>query len=434
MRVLNFSLYLFPMNYHDLSTLGIAFGLGLLVGLQRETPKSDMAGVRTFTLITVLGVMAGFLSRAYDNPFILPVLGLSIAAFLIIANMIKNKNKNEADVGQTTEVAALLMFAVGAYLVEGSQIIAVIIGASIAILLHIKEHLHDFIEKLKPKDLSAIMTLAGIALVVLPILPDENFGPYDVINPRNIWLMITLIVGISVFGYFIYKLFGKKVGVISNGILGGLISSTATTVSYARKTADAASISKLAVFVITTASAVSFIRVLFEVGIVIPNQLNIIAVPIGAVIVIMAITCVVLFYLINKDESAVEEMPEPKNPAQFKSALIFGLLYGIILLAVAFTKEKFGNNALYIVAIVSGLTDVDAITLSLSQLIKEGSLKATFGWKLILLAGLSNMLFKGVMAIVLGAKQLIKWIVISFGIIIVSGLLIMWLWPETWYF
>ncbi|WP_179008915.1 MgtC/SapB family protein [Winogradskyella forsetii] len=422
------------MNYHDLSTLGIAFGLGLLVGLQRETPKSDMAGVRTFTLITVLGVMAGFLSRAYDNPFILPVLGLSIAAFLIIANMIKNKNKNEADVGQTTEVAALLMFAVGAYLVEGSQIIAVIIGASIAILLHIKEHLHDFIEKLKPKDLSAIMTLAGIALVVLPILPDENFGPYDVINPRNIWLMITLIVGISVFGYFIYKLFGKKVGVISNGILGGLISSTATTVSYARKTADAASISKLAVFVITTASAVSFIRVLFEVGIVIPNQLNIIAVPIGAVIVIMAITCVGLFYLINKDESAVEEMPEPKNPAQFKSALIFGLLYGIILLAVAFTKEKFGNNALYIVAIVSGLTDVDAITLSLSQLIKEGSLKATFGWKLILLAGLSNMLFKGVMAIVLGAKQLIKWIVISFGIIIVSGLLIMWLWPETWYF
>lgn len=434
MRVLNFSVYLFPMNYNDLSTLGIAFGLGLLVGLQRETPKSDMAGVRTFTLITVLGVMAGFLSKAYDNPFILPVLGLSIAAFLMIANMIKNKNKNEADVGQTTEVAALLMFAVGAYLVEGSQIIAVIIGASIAILLHVKEHLHDFIEKLKPKDLSAIMTLAGIALVVLPILPDENFGPYDVINPRNIWLMITLIVGISVFGYFIYKLFGKKVGVISNGILGGLISSTATTVSYARKTADAASISKLAVFVITTASAVSFIRVLFEVGIVIPNHLNVIAVPIGAVIVIMALTCVVLFYLINKNESAVEEMPEPKNPAQFKSALIFGLLYGIILLAVAFTKEKFGNNALYIVAIVSGLTDVDAITLSLSQLIKEGSLKANFGWKLILLAGLSNMLFKGIMAIVLGAKQLIKWIVISFGIIIASGLLIMWLWPDTWYF
>lgn len=423
------------MNYDDLTTLGIAFGLGMLVGLQRETPKRDMAGVRTFTLITILGVTAGFLTRAYDNPFILPILGLSVAALLMMANVIKSKaNGSDLDIGQTTEVAALLMFAVGGYLVVGNQIIGVIIGASMAILLHIKEHLHGFIEKLKPKDLSAIMTLAGIALVILPNSPDKNFGPYDVINPRNIWLMITLIVGISVFGYFIYKLFGKKVGVISNGILGGLISSTATTVSYARKTADAPEISKLAVFVITTASAISFVRVLFEVGVVIPNHLNVIAVPIGAVIIIMALTCVVLFYLINKNNSEGEEMPEPENPAQFKSALVFGLLYGIILLAVAFTKEKFGNDALYIVAIVSGLTDVDAITLSLSQLIKEGSLKATFGWKLILLAGLSNILFKGIMAIVLGAKQLVKWIVISFGIIIISGLLVMWLWPETWHF
>ncbi|WAC01503.1 DUF4010 domain-containing protein [Lacinutrix neustonica] len=204
--------------------------------------------------------------------------------------------------------------------------------------------------------------------------------------------------------------------------------------SYARKTADTASISKLAVFVITTASAVSFVRVLFEVGVIIPNELPIIAVPIGAVILIMTLTCVALFYLINKESSKKEAMPEPDNPAQFKSALIFGLLYGFILLAVAFTKETFGNNALYIVSIISGLTDVDAITLSLSQLIKEGSLKATFGWRLILLAGLSNMVFKGVMAIVLGAKELAKWIVISFGIIVTAGLLIMWLWPESWYF
>jgi uncharacterized membrane protein (DUF4010 family) len=278
------------------------------------------------------------------------------------------------------------------------------------------------------------MTLTGISLVILPILPDETYGPFDVLNPKNIWLMITLIVGISVFGYFIYKFVGKKVGIISNGILGGLISSTATTISYARKTAGAASISKLAAFVITIASTVSFFRVLFEVGVIIPNQLAIIAMPIGALILIMTLTCVVLFYFINKDLSKSEEMPEPENPAQFKSALVFGLLYGIILLAVAFSKEKFGNNALYIVSIISGLTDVDAITLSLSQLIKEGTLKATFGWKLILLAGLSNMLFKGVMAMVLGAKALAKWIIISFGVIITAGLLIMWLWPESWHF
>ncbi|WP_179344179.1 MgtC/SapB family protein [Winogradskyella ursingii] len=422
------------MNYEDLITLAIAFGLGLLVGMQRERTDNHMAGVRTFTLISIMGVMAGFLTRAYDNPYILPVLGISIAAMMLMANYIKLKKLDQTDIGQTTEVAALLMFAIGAYLVLGSQIVGVIVGATMAILLYVKEHLHGLIDKLKPKDISAIMTLAGISLVILPILPNETYGPLDVINPRNIWLMVTLIVGISVVGYFIYKFVGKKAGLISNGILGGLISSTATTVSYARKTADNKKITKLAVFVITTASAISFVRVLIEVGIVIPQYLSVIAVPIGAVILIMVLLCVGLFYLINKDDKEDEEMPEPDNPAQFKSALIFGLLYGFILLAVAFTKEKFGNNALYIISIISGLTDVDAITLSLSQLIKEGTLKAMVGWKLILLAGLSNMLFKGIMAIVLGTKEIAKWIIISFGTVIVFGLLVMWLWPDSWFF
>jgi uncharacterized membrane protein (DUF4010 family) len=127
-------------------------------------------------------------------------------------------------------------------------------------------------------------------------------------------------------------------------------------------------------------------------------------------------------------------MPEPSNPAQFKSALLFGLLYGFILLAVAFTKQQFGNNALYIVSIISGLTDVDAITLSLSQMMKDGRLQTELGWKLILLASISNLVFKGIMAIVLGAKEIVKWIVVVFGVAIVSGLLIIWLWPQSWHF
>ncbi|HLT34598.1 MAG TPA: MgtC/SapB family protein [Aquaticitalea sp.] len=421
------------MNYDDLTTLGIAFGLGLLVGLQRQKTDNEMAGVRTFTLISILGVIAGFLSREYDNPFILPILGLCIAAMLIMANYIKIKKLDEADVGQTTEVAALLMFAIGAYLVVGSQLIGVIVGASMAILLYVKEHLHDVIERMSHKDFSAIMTLAGISLIVLPILPNETIGPLDVINPRNIWLMVTLIVGISVIGYFIYKLVGKKVGIVSNGILGGLISSTATTVSYARKTKDQKSIGKLAVFVITVASMVSMIRVLIEVAIIVPEKLGAIFLPILVEIFILGIISVGLFHLINKDTQN-EKMPEPKNPAQLKSAIIFGLLYGIILLLVAFTNKKFGDNALYIVAIISGLTDVDAITLSLSQMMKGERLQTDLGWKLILLATISNLVFKGIMAIVIGAKEIVKWIVMAFGLAIISGILIIWLWPQSWHF
>ncbi|HNP67211.1 MAG TPA: MgtC/SapB family protein [Aequorivita sp.] len=420
------------MNYHDIVTLAIAFGLGMLVGLQRQKSDHEMAGVRTFTLISVMGVVSAFLARDFDNPFLLPVLGLCITALLVTANVIKLRKLNDTDVGQTTEVAALLMFAVGAYLVMGDRMVAVIVGGSMAILLYLKEHLHNFIENLKAKDLAAIMTFAGISLVILPLLPDKTYGPLDVLNPRNIWFMVTLIVGISVVGYFIYKFVGKKVGIISNGILGGLISSTATTVSYARKTKDAESINKMAAFVITAASAVALIRVLVEVGVVIPEKLPEIVLPLITVFVLMALLCVGLFYIISKN-GGDEKMPEPKNPAQFKSALIFGLLYGGILLAVAFTKEEFGNEALYVVAIISGLTDVDAITLSLSQLMKGGGLNTSTGWRLILLATLSNLLFKGIMAAVLGTRQLAKWIGISFGITIAFGLLLMWLWPEAWH-
>lgn len=421
------------MDYQDLITLGIALGLGMLVGLQRQKSEYEMAGVRTFTLISIMGVVSGLMAREYENPFIIPIFGICLAALLVTANIIKVKTSKDDDIGQTTEVAALLMFAVGAYLVVGNQVLGVIVGGVMAVLLYLKDHLHSFINRLEDKDLAAIMTFAGISLVILPLLPDKTFGPYDVLNPRNIWLMITLIVGISVIGYFIYKFVGKKVGIISNGVLGGLISSTATTVSYARKTKETKSISKLAAFVITAASAVALVRVLVEIGVVIPEKLPQLVLPLILVFVFMALICLGLFYIISKNEGD-DKMPEPENPAQFKSALIFGLLYGAILLAVAFTDQEFGDGALYIVAIVSGLTDVDAITLSLARMMKTEGLNTSIGWRLILLAILSNLIFKGIMAAVLGSRQLAKWIGISFGSTLVFGLAVMWLWPESWHF
>ncbi|MHA7830322.1 MAG: MgtC/SapB family protein [Flagellimonas sp.] len=421
------------MDYSDLTTLGIIFGLGLLVGLQRERKVQKMAGIRTFTLIGVLGTVTGFMTRDFENPFILPIFGIALAALLVMANVVNLKNNDEANAGQTTEVAALLMFALGAYLVLGNQVIAIIVGGAMAILLYVKEKLHGLIERLKDKDISAIMTFVGISLIVLPILPNETYGPLDVLNPNNIWLMVVLIVGISVTGYFIYKFLGKKTGIISNGILGGIISSTATTISYARRASKVKSVNTIAAFIITVASAISLVRVLIEVGVVIPNNLPQIILPLLVEFLILLIVSIFLFYLINKEQKD-NSMPEPENPAQFKSALIFGLLYGLILLAVAFTKKEFGNDALYAVAIISGLTDVDAITLSLSQLIKKGNLDTSLGWKLILLASLANLLFKGVMAATLGTKKLAKLIAVCFGISICSGLLIIWLWPESWHF
>src|SRR5690606_35846435 len=338
------------MNYEDLTTLGIAFGLGLLVGMQREKHNKDqIAGVRTFTLISVLGVIAGFLTRLYDNPYVLPLIGLAMAAMLITANIMKLKKQDNPTMGQTTEMAALMMFAIGAYLVVGDRVVGVIMGAAIAILLYVKDHLHKFIGDLEDNDVSAIMILAGISLIILPILPDKTFGPFDVLNLRNIWLMVTLIVGISVIGYFIYNFIGKKYGILSNGILGGIISSTATTVSYARFTKKSKHIHKASAFVIFSAATVSLVRVMIEIGAVIPSQLSKVVLPIVALFLMMIGLSVVLFYLINK-KSKSDDMPRPKNPAQLTSALMFGAIYAIILLAVAFTQQELGDKGLYVAA------------------------------------------------------------------------------------
>jgi len=420
------------MDYEDLITLGIAFGLGLLVGLQREKSDHEMAGVRTFTLISILGVLAGFLTRDFNNPFILPTFGIAITGLMLMANFLKAKKDPDTNVGQTTEVAVLLMFAIGSYLVLGNQIIAVVVGAALAVLLYVKETLHNFIDRLKEKDLSAIMTFVGISLVILPILPNQTFGPFDVLNPREIWLMVTLIVGISILGYFLYKWVGKKAGMISNGILGGIISSTATTVSYARNSKDEKTLAKVSAFVIMAAVTVSIVRVVIEIGIVVPEKLPVLIFPFIVLFAFMTFLSVVLFYFVSKEENQ-KEMPEPKNPAQFKSAFIFGLLYAVILLAVAYTEEEFGNSGLYIVSIIGGLAKKDAITLSLAQSIKSG-LATELGWRLIMTGVLANFAFKILLAAVLGSRLLAKWLGAAMAVSIAAGLLLMWLWPENWHF
>lgn len=419
------------MNYEDLTILGIALGLGMLVGLQRERSQKQIAGVRTFTLISLLGVVSGFLTRDLNNPFILPAIGLALAAIIFVGDY--NIAKSEKTHGRTTEVAVLLMYAIGAYLVLGNQIIGVVSGGLMAILLYAKTQLHRFIGNLKDSDISAIMTFAGISLIILPILPNKTYGPLDVLNPHNIWLMVVFIVGLSVLGYFIYKFVGRNSGIISNGILGGLISSTATTISYAKRQRDAPKMAAIAVFVIMTASSVAMIRILLEVFVIIPEYFPQIFLPIVFNLFVMVGICVWLFFRIKYGKGN-SELPEPENPAQFKTALLFGLLYGLILLLVAFAKQRFGEEGLYIVAVISGLTDLDAITLSLSNLIKVEKVLAETGWKLILLASLSNIVFKGLMAVIIGTRDLLKWIMIAFGLTLIVGILTLFLWPDAWHF
>jgi uncharacterized membrane protein (DUF4010 family) len=246
------------------------------------------------------------------------------------------------------------------------------------------------------------------------------------LNPKNIWLMVVLIVGISLIGYFIYKFIGSKAGVLLGGILGGLISSTATTVSYSRMARKTETISKLAAFVILTASAVSLVRVMIEISIVAPSSFSSFVFPLGAELLVMIILVIALF-LRNRKEKA--EMPAQSNPAELKGALIFALLYGGISFISALVKDRFGNEALYFVSVVSGLTDLDAITLSTAKMTEQNNIEASLGWRLILVATLSNLVFKAGMAIALGNKQLGKVVGALFGVLVIAGVLIILLWP-----
>jgi len=412
--------------------LGIALGLGLLVGMQREYKQHRVAGIRTFALATLLGSITGLIAEHFDAGIIVAIGGLCLALLLVTVNFIKQKDKEIQDLGQTTEVAFLLMYALGVYLSFGNLNLGVALGGMIALLLHYKSRMGQFVDNLDPKDIRAIMQFVAITLVILPILPNQTYGPYDVLNPREVWLMVVLIVSLSMIGYIIYKVLDKDSGTIANGLLGGLISSTATTVTFSRRTNEMPKAARLAAFIIMTASAVSIVRVLVEVSVVSPQSIKTIAPPLIAEFVFMVLVCTGLYFYNRNKET--QELPEPNNPAQLKSALVFGFLYAFILLAVAAAKDYFGESGLYIVSFISGLTDVDAITLSLSQSLNQGNLDSQLAWKLMLVAALSNLIFKGGMASVLGTKSLSKYVWIVFALSIVFGVFLIFLWPETWVF
>jgi uncharacterized membrane protein (DUF4010 family) len=233
-------------------------------------------------------------------------------------------------------------------------------------------------------------------------------------------------VGISLAGYVAFKIFGAKAGTLLGGLLGGLVSSTATTASYARRSTKLPGSANLAALVIMIASTTVFVRVLVEVAAVAPGNFMQIGPPLATMLAACCVIAAVAFRF-NRDRSA--ELPAQENPAELKSALIFGALYAVVILAVAAAKDHFGSSGLYAIAVLSGLTDMDAITLSTAQLVNNGTIEINTGWRVILVASLSNLAFKAGIVAALGNRGLLRRISILFGLAVLSGLAILLLWP-----
>lgn len=399
--------------------LGVALGLGMLVGLQRERSASMLAGFRTFPLITVFGTMSSLAALTF-GPWTVAAGLIALVGVVVIGDVAAMKDPDRHS-GITTEVAILLMYCVGAYLPVGHIGVAIAVGAGVAVLLHEKERLHGLASKLTDSDLRSIMQFVLLALVILPTLPNRAFDSYGVLNPHKVWLMVVLIVGISFGGYVAYKVFGGGAGTILGGVLGGLVSSTAATVSYARRASTTPAASGVAVIIITIASGMVFARLFVELAMTAPGSISVTGPPMLIMLATLGVLSAIAWFAFRGPS---DELPVGESPSELKSAIAFGLLYAVVLYAAAAAKDRFGDGGLYVVAAISGLTDVDAITLSSAELVNLGTLEAETGWRLVLLAATTNLVFKAGAVALLGTRALFLRIAGLFGIaIVVAGLL-----------
>lgn len=412
------------MDYTLLKTLSLALGIGLLIGFQRQRTGSALGGIRTFSLIALLGAVCGVLAREWD--VLIAAAGMvGVIALIVMANVRKAQDEQSTS-GQTSEAAALLTYALGVFVAMEHYAAALVVGGFTAVLLHFKEPMHEAAQWLSEADVRAIMRLVIISLVILPLLPDATFGPYEVLNPREIWLMVVLIVAIGLTGYLAYRLFSGKAGVIIGGILGGLISSTATTVAYARRARGSRATLAVAAVIIGIAWAVSLARVIVEVAVVAPALVPAVVPPLAVLLAVMIVACAGM-WMMGSGKHA--ELPAQRNPAELKSALVFGAVYAALIFITAAATDYFGEHAIYAVAVISGAVDVDAITLSTARLGAANRLEPGSVWRVVMLASLSNVVFKSAAVLALGSAVLFARMLPILALTLAAGAALILFWP-----
>ena len=416
------------MDFELVIQFALSVGLGLLVGFQREWIDSRTAGIRTFALLTLMGTLAGVLTESV-GPWLVPAGLLVTAGFLGLSALTQHKWEDEEGLGLTTAVAGCVMFLVGAGLAFLPVAVPILLTGAVVVLLHWKRPIHWFVDRLGERDVRALMQLVLLALIILPLMPSRTFefDPYRVLNPFDIWRLVVLICGISLAGYLVSRFLGPTASVWISGILGGVISSTATTVSFSRQSTEENQSSRAAL-IILIASTVVFGRVLFEVGLVAPSLVFKIWMPMAALAAVMgAVTAGFALYRPLPQGTTAENLE--RDPSELRSALVFGALYGVVLFGVAFAKDQFGNAGLYAVSALSGLTDMDAITLSTARMVEQSKIETDTGWRMIAIGFLSNLVFKLGIVVALGSRPLRKQIAATFGLTFLGGVLIILFWP-----
>lgn len=393
---------------------GVAAALGFLIGLQREyalglSGIEIAAGERTLALMSLTGCLAAMAADALDSALGFVVIIFIVGMYTVVGYYVEASTKGF--IGLTSEVAAVVTIIIGALCYWGHLNLAVALGITTLVLLSLKLETDQFVRQLTREDVVAALKFLVISAVVLPVLPDQpiwDVPPLNVINPFKIWLMVVFISGISFIGYVLIKVVGSEQAIGLTGLLGGLVSSTAVTLTFSERSHLDKELSKPFALAIVIAWTVMFPRVLIEIGVLNIPLLKIVLWPIGAAMLAGLSYCAYLFFSQRSDEKGEVEF---SNPFDLASAIKFGLLYGVILLVSAAANQFYGETGTFISSIVSGLADVDAITLSNAELSIPGGVGGVSletASQAILLAAMSNTVVKGGIVLMSGGKELRK--------------------------
>lgn len=397
----------------------VALGLGLIIGLERERRQKDTlaAGIRTLPLIALLGAI---IQANFPD---LHIVAFS-ATGILVGISYYGKITQKQDPGLTTAFATIITYILGSLCTVSPDGVkwAVIFGTLVLTLLTVKDPLHHFANQVEKSEMIATLKFAIISLVILPLLPNQSLDVLLGLNPQFVWLMVVLVSGIGFGAYLLTMIFGTRYGIGMSGLLGGLISSTATTVSMAEQSIRKNALSTICSIAVVLASLTMFPRILIEVGVVHPPLLPTLIFPLMAMVVMGLLPVGILLFIYSSSEETPED-PAPDNPFRLKPALIFGAFFAVILLLTDYANATFGHEGMYVTAVISGLMDVDAITLSLSRLDQQGEIPRLVARNGIIIGAVTNTIVKVGITWLFGTRKLATYVTASLCLSTITGVL-----------
>ncbi len=370
-----------------------------MMGLERERRGGTNAGLRTFGLVGMAGTATAMIAAEAGSPWLLPAVALGLVAMMISAD--HHRGDADANPDTTTTVALLLCFVFGAMLWHGHLVLTVALALAATTLLYFKDELHGVTHKLTRQDIVSFLQFALITFVVLPVLPDQGYGPYGQLNPFKIWLMVVLTAGMSLAGYAALRLTPQAGAAPLLGLLGGLVSSTATTLVFSRKVREDPKHAATALAIISIANLVVLVRIGVLAGILAPQTLPVVAPVLAAGLVAGAIWPLRSVLRLRGSRA---EVPEFGNPTDLGHALLFGAIFAVVLVVSAAFHDRAGTMGVYAISAISGLADMDAIAISTFNLFTGGQIDASQTARALVIALCANMGFKTLMVLVIAGR------------------------------